>query len=85
MSWREKWIFIVFGRVLVARWSRRVASTAFISMLVFALSAVVEQLGYVQDRLASPQALCYAALGSFALAVSAVVTGAYASHRRVPR
>jgi hypothetical protein len=85
MNWREKWIFQVFGRVLVARWARRLTTAGFIAMVVFAVSAVVEQLGYVQDRVLSPLVLCCAAFVSFGMTVCAAFTGAYATRRRVSR
>jgi anaerobic C4-dicarboxylate transporter len=85
MTWRERWIFQTFGRVLVIRWARRIISAAFIAMVVFAVSAVVEQLGYVQDRLMSPVALAWSSGGAFIVASLAAVAGAYATRRRLSR
>jgi hypothetical protein len=85
MNWREQLVFMVFGRVMVARWVRRITTAGFIAMVIFAFSGAIEQLGYIRDRLAGPLTLCYLGLRSFALAVCSAVVGAYATHRRISR
>lgn len=85
MTWREKWIFQTFGRVLVIRWTRRIATAGFIAMVIFAIAAVFEQMGYIQDRLASPVALAWTSGGAFVLTVVSGFTGAYAMRRGLSR
>jgi hypothetical protein len=83
MTWQDRWIFKTFGRVLVLRWARRIATAGFIAMAVLAVAAVIEELGYVSDRLLTPAELAWSAGGAFAVCALAALTGAYALGRRL--